>query len=59
MKEFVDVMEVNVGKFIKVDGIRWVLYFLWVIEVLVGKNYKVIVVYFVYIVEVNDLFVEM
>lgn len=28
LKEFVDVMEVNVGKFIKVDGIRWVLYFL-------------------------------
>lgn len=43
-------MEVNVDKFIKVVGIRWVLYFLWVIEVLVGKNYKVIVVYFVYIV---------
>ncbi|XP_022808200.1 zinc finger protein 862-like [Stylophora pistillata] len=59
LKELADAMEVNVGKPTKADGTRWVPHFLRAIEVLVGKNYKVIVAHFAHTAEANDSSAEM
>ena len=42
------------GKPTKADGTRWVPHFLRAIEVLLGKNYKVIVAQFVHTAQAND-----
>ena len=52
-------MEVNVGKPTRADGTRWVTHFLRAIEVLVGKNYKVIVSHFEKTVQSRDSSIEM
>ena len=59
LKELADAMEVNVGKPTKADETRWVPHFLRAIEVLVGKNYKVIVAHFAHTAEANDSSAEM
>ena len=59
LKELANAMEVNVGKPTKADGTRWVPHFLRAIEVLVGKNYKVIVAHFAHTAEANDSSAEM
>jgi len=59
LKELAEAMEVNVGKPTRADGTRWVPHFLRAIQVLVGKNYKVIVAHFENTVQARDSFIEM
>jgi len=52
-------MEVNVGKPTRADGTRWVPHFWQAIQVLVGKNYKVIVAHFENTAQARDSSIEM
>lgn len=52
LKDFVELMDEKVYKCIKVDGFRWVFYLFWVLQVLFCKNYRIIVIYFEYVLQV-------